>query len=195
MINAVGNPQTVLLFGGTSEIGLAICAEYLKKGPARIILAALPDDPGRDDARRAPAGDGWAGDAPAEVFPETAGGRDGAAQFRQPGNGPDGNGYAGNGQAGSGYAGSGQAGNGYGGTGPAGNGQRADAIPAAEDGWSSWWTRSAPAIRNELLPRMESPTQPPREPTATVPDPVPAPSTAGSDPDPCTRSPTTIDGR
>ena len=50
MINAVGNPQTVLLFGGTSEIGLAICAEYLKKGPARIILAALPDDPGRDDA-------------------------------------------------------------------------------------------------------------------------------------------------
>ena len=50
MINAVGNPQTVLLFGGTSEIGLAICAEYLKKGPARIILAALPDDQGRDDA-------------------------------------------------------------------------------------------------------------------------------------------------
>jgi decaprenylphospho-beta-D-erythro-pentofuranosid-2-ulose 2-reductase len=50
VINAVGNPQTVLLFGGTSEIGLAICAEYLKKGPARIILAALPDDPGRDDA-------------------------------------------------------------------------------------------------------------------------------------------------
>lgn len=50
MINAVGNPQTLLLFGGTSEIGLAICAEFLKKAPARVILAALPDDPGRDAA-------------------------------------------------------------------------------------------------------------------------------------------------
>ncbi|TSE00731.1 decaprenylphospho-beta-D-erythro-pentofuranosid-2-ulose 2-reductase [Skermania sp. ID1734] len=50
MINAVGNPQTVLLFGGTSEIGLAICEEYLKKAPLRVILAALPDDPGRDAA-------------------------------------------------------------------------------------------------------------------------------------------------
>ena len=50
MINAVGNPQTILLLGGTSEIGLAICAEYLKKGPARILLAALPEDPLRADA-------------------------------------------------------------------------------------------------------------------------------------------------
>ncbi|KIA60087.1 decaprenylphospho-beta-D-erythro-pentofuranosid-2-ulose 2-reductase [Nocardia vulneris] len=50
MINAVGNPQAILLLGGTSEIGLAICAEYLKKGPARIILAALPNDPLRDEA-------------------------------------------------------------------------------------------------------------------------------------------------
>ncbi|MGI5222031.1 decaprenylphospho-beta-D-erythro-pentofuranosid-2-ulose 2-reductase [Nocardia sp. CA-290969] len=50
MINAVGNPQTILLFGGTSEIGLAICAEYLKKGPARVILATLPGDPLRDTA-------------------------------------------------------------------------------------------------------------------------------------------------
>ncbi|GAA5096118.1 decaprenylphospho-beta-D-erythro-pentofuranosid-2-ulose 2-reductase [Nocardia iowensis] len=50
MINAVGNPQAILLLGGTSEIGLAICAEYLKKGPARIVLAALPNDPLRDDA-------------------------------------------------------------------------------------------------------------------------------------------------
>ncbi|QIS01106.1 decaprenylphospho-beta-D-erythro-pentofuranosid-2-ulose 2-reductase [Nocardia brasiliensis] len=50
MINAVGNPQAILLLGGTSEIGLAICAEYLKKGPARIILAALPNDPLREDA-------------------------------------------------------------------------------------------------------------------------------------------------
>ncbi|MFC4606090.1 decaprenylphospho-beta-D-erythro-pentofuranosid-2-ulose 2-reductase [Rhodococcus kronopolitis] len=50
MINAVGNPQTLLLLGGTSEIGLAICEEYLKKGPMRVILAALPGDPGRDGA-------------------------------------------------------------------------------------------------------------------------------------------------
>ncbi|WP_167471420.1 decaprenylphospho-beta-D-erythro-pentofuranosid-2-ulose 2-reductase [Nocardia arthritidis] len=50
MINAVGNPQSILLLGGTSEIGLAICAEYLRKGPARIILAALPGDPLREDA-------------------------------------------------------------------------------------------------------------------------------------------------
>lgn len=50
MINAVGNPQTILLLGGTSEIGLAICAEYLKKGAARIILATLPNDPLRDTA-------------------------------------------------------------------------------------------------------------------------------------------------
>ncbi|RDI61717.1 decaprenylphospho-beta-D-erythro-pentofuranosid-2-ulose 2-reductase [Nocardia pseudobrasiliensis] len=45
MINAVGNPQAILLLGGTSEIGLAIVTEYLKKGPARVVLAALPNDP------------------------------------------------------------------------------------------------------------------------------------------------------
>ncbi|WP_280421356.1 decaprenylphospho-beta-D-erythro-pentofuranosid-2-ulose 2-reductase [Nocardia carnea] len=50
MINAVGNPQSILLFGGTSEIGLAICAEYLKKGPARVVLAVVPGDPLRDTA-------------------------------------------------------------------------------------------------------------------------------------------------
>jgi decaprenylphospho-beta-D-erythro-pentofuranosid-2-ulose 2-reductase len=50
VINAVGNPQTLLLLGGTSEIGLAICEEYLKKAPLRVILAALPNDPGRDAA-------------------------------------------------------------------------------------------------------------------------------------------------
>ena len=50
MINAVGNPQTLLLLGGTSEIGLAICEEYLKKAPMRVILAALPGDPERDGA-------------------------------------------------------------------------------------------------------------------------------------------------
>lgn len=50
MLDAVGNPQTILLLGGTSEIGLAICERYLRTSSARIVLACLPDDPGRDDA-------------------------------------------------------------------------------------------------------------------------------------------------
>ena len=45
VLDAVGNPQTILLLGGTSEIGLAICERYLRNAPARIVLAALPDDP------------------------------------------------------------------------------------------------------------------------------------------------------
>lgn len=50
VLDATGNPQTILLLGGTSEIGLAICERYLQDAPARIVLAALPDDAGRDDA-------------------------------------------------------------------------------------------------------------------------------------------------
>jgi decaprenylphospho-beta-D-erythro-pentofuranosid-2-ulose 2-reductase len=50
VLDAVGNPQTILLLGGTSEIGLAICERYLQDAHARILLAAMPDDPGRDDA-------------------------------------------------------------------------------------------------------------------------------------------------
>jgi decaprenylphospho-beta-D-erythro-pentofuranosid-2-ulose 2-reductase len=50
VLDAVGNPQTVLLLGGTSEIGLAICERYLQNARARIVLAAMPDDPGRDAA-------------------------------------------------------------------------------------------------------------------------------------------------
>jgi decaprenylphospho-beta-D-erythro-pentofuranosid-2-ulose 2-reductase len=50
MLDALGNPQTILLLGGTSEIGLAICERYLRTAPARVLLAAMPDDPGRDDA-------------------------------------------------------------------------------------------------------------------------------------------------
>src|SRR5579884_1961962 len=50
VLDAVGHPQTILLLGGTSEIGLAICERYLQDAPARIVLACLPDDPGRDDA-------------------------------------------------------------------------------------------------------------------------------------------------
>ncbi|KJX75863.1 decaprenylphospho-beta-D-erythro-pentofuranosid-2-ulose 2-reductase [Mycobacterium lepromatosis] len=49
VLDAVGNPQTVLLLGGTSEIGLAICKRYLRNAPARIVLAAKPDDPNRED--------------------------------------------------------------------------------------------------------------------------------------------------
>jgi decaprenylphospho-beta-D-erythro-pentofuranosid-2-ulose 2-reductase len=50
VLDAVGNPQTILLLGGTSEIGLAICERYLRNARARIVLACMPDDPGRDDA-------------------------------------------------------------------------------------------------------------------------------------------------
>lgn len=50
VLDAVGNPQTILLLGGTSEIGLAICERYLQNAHARILLAAMPDDPGRTDA-------------------------------------------------------------------------------------------------------------------------------------------------
>ncbi len=52
MINATGNPQTILLLGGTSEIGLAIVHEYLSSGPSRVILAGLP---GRQEADQAAA--------------------------------------------------------------------------------------------------------------------------------------------
>ena len=50
MIDATGNPQTILLLGGTSEIGLAICERYLQNANARIILADLPNAPRREAA-------------------------------------------------------------------------------------------------------------------------------------------------
>ena len=50
VLDATGNPQTILLLGGTSEIGLAICERYLQNAHARIILAAMPDDPLREEA-------------------------------------------------------------------------------------------------------------------------------------------------
>ncbi|MBB5166653.1 decaprenylphospho-beta-D-erythro-pentofuranosid-2-ulose 2-reductase [Mycobacterium sp. AZCC_0083] len=50
MIDATGNPQTILLLGGTSEIGLAICERYLQNANARVILADLPNAPGREAA-------------------------------------------------------------------------------------------------------------------------------------------------
>lgn len=50
MINATGNPQRIAVFGGTSEIGLAIVTEYLAGGPAEVILATRPGSPERDRA-------------------------------------------------------------------------------------------------------------------------------------------------
>lgn len=45
MINAVGDPQKILLLGGSSEIGLAIVREYLGHARANVVLALRP---GRD---------------------------------------------------------------------------------------------------------------------------------------------------
>jgi decaprenylphospho-beta-D-erythro-pentofuranosid-2-ulose 2-reductase len=50
MFDGVGDPQAILLLGGTSEIGLAICERYLRTAAARVVLACMPDDPGRDEA-------------------------------------------------------------------------------------------------------------------------------------------------
>ncbi|MGB6209561.1 decaprenylphospho-beta-D-erythro-pentofuranosid-2-ulose 2-reductase [Mycobacterium sp.] len=50
VLDAVGNPQTILLLGGTSEIGLAICERYLQNAHARIVLADLPNHPRQDEA-------------------------------------------------------------------------------------------------------------------------------------------------
>ena len=50
VFDATGNPQTILLLGGTSEIGLAICERYLRDTKARVILADLPGAPKREAA-------------------------------------------------------------------------------------------------------------------------------------------------
>ncbi|WP_370946082.1 decaprenylphospho-beta-D-erythro-pentofuranosid-2-ulose 2-reductase [Amycolatopsis sp. cg5] len=42
MIDAVGNPQSLLLLGGTSDIALAIAEKYLAERPLRVVLAARP---------------------------------------------------------------------------------------------------------------------------------------------------------
>jgi decaprenylphospho-beta-D-erythro-pentofuranosid-2-ulose 2-reductase len=39
MIDAVGHPSSLLLLGGTSEIGLATAEKYLEGGPVRVVLA------------------------------------------------------------------------------------------------------------------------------------------------------------
>lgn len=51
MIDAVGNPQSVLLLGGTSEIGLAVVEAFASDRPLRVVLAARKSD--RLDAARA----------------------------------------------------------------------------------------------------------------------------------------------
>ncbi|MDR1512903.1 MAG: decaprenylphospho-beta-D-erythro-pentofuranosid-2-ulose 2-reductase [Propionibacteriaceae bacterium] len=50
MINALGNPGRIALFGGTSEIGLAIVAAYLAQAPAHVVLASRPTSAGRAEA-------------------------------------------------------------------------------------------------------------------------------------------------
>ncbi|MCE3550376.1 decaprenylphospho-beta-D-erythro-pentofuranosid-2-ulose 2-reductase [Pseudonocardia sp. RS11V-5] len=42
MIDAVGNPQSILLLGGTSEIGLAAVEAFASDRPMRVVLAARP---------------------------------------------------------------------------------------------------------------------------------------------------------
>lgn len=44
MIDAVGNPQSILLLGGTSDIGLAIAEAFAKDRPLRVVLAARPSE-------------------------------------------------------------------------------------------------------------------------------------------------------
>ncbi|MDQ4092671.1 MAG: decaprenylphospho-beta-D-erythro-pentofuranosid-2-ulose 2-reductase, partial [Actinomycetota bacterium] len=39
MIDAVGNPQSLLLLGGTSEIGLAVAERFVRDRTRRVVLA------------------------------------------------------------------------------------------------------------------------------------------------------------
>lgn len=44
MIDAVGNPQSLFILGGTSDIALATAEKYAEQRPLRIILAARPEE-------------------------------------------------------------------------------------------------------------------------------------------------------
>jgi decaprenylphospho-beta-D-erythro-pentofuranosid-2-ulose 2-reductase len=44
VIDAVGNPQSLLLLGGTSDIALAIAEKYLAERPMKVVLAARPSE-------------------------------------------------------------------------------------------------------------------------------------------------------
>jgi decaprenylphospho-beta-D-erythro-pentofuranosid-2-ulose 2-reductase len=57
MIDAVGNPQSLLLLGGTSEIALAVAERYATARPLRIVLGARPSER-RDEAVRRLTGTG-----------------------------------------------------------------------------------------------------------------------------------------
>ncbi|TCP57015.1 decaprenylphospho-beta-D-erythro-pentofuranosid-2-ulose 2-reductase [Tamaricihabitans halophyticus] len=52
MIDAVGNPQSLLLLGGTSDIALAIAEKYAKERPLRIVLAARKTERAEQAAER-----------------------------------------------------------------------------------------------------------------------------------------------
>ena len=62
MINALGQPQSLLLLGGTSDIALAIARRWARSGPLHVTLAARPG-PRRDAAAAALAGRGAVVDA------------------------------------------------------------------------------------------------------------------------------------
>jgi decaprenylphospho-beta-D-erythro-pentofuranosid-2-ulose 2-reductase len=49
MLNALGQPQSLLLLGGTSDIALAVAEKYAAAGGLRVVLAARPG-PRRADA-------------------------------------------------------------------------------------------------------------------------------------------------
>jgi decaprenylphospho-beta-D-erythro-pentofuranosid-2-ulose 2-reductase len=42
VIDAVGNPQSLLLLGGSSEIGIAVAAKFAEVRPLRVVLAGRP---------------------------------------------------------------------------------------------------------------------------------------------------------
>jgi decaprenylphospho-beta-D-erythro-pentofuranosid-2-ulose 2-reductase len=42
VLNALGQPQSLLLLGGTSDIALAVAERYAASGPLRVVLAARP---------------------------------------------------------------------------------------------------------------------------------------------------------
>jgi decaprenylphospho-beta-D-erythro-pentofuranosid-2-ulose 2-reductase len=44
MINSVGAPQSLLLLGGTSDIGIAVARRYAGRGGLRVVLAARPTE-------------------------------------------------------------------------------------------------------------------------------------------------------
>ncbi|WP_243790952.1 decaprenylphospho-beta-D-erythro-pentofuranosid-2-ulose 2-reductase [Saccharopolyspora gloriosae] len=44
MIDAVGNPQSLFILGGTSDIALATAEQYANQRPLRIVLAARPEE-------------------------------------------------------------------------------------------------------------------------------------------------------